>query len=45
MENYFSSRITISEIRDKIGAPSVLRIQRLNGLTISDIPLEDLPGS
>lgn len=45
MENYFSSRITISEIRDKIGAPSVLRIQRLNGLTISDIPLADLPGS
>ena len=43
INNYFSSRITISDIRNFIGAAPQLRIQRLNGLTINDALISTFP--
>lgn len=44
MKNYFSNRITISEIRAEIGAPPELTIQKLQGLTIKDSLISTFPG-
>jgi len=43
MKNYFSSRISIAERRAYVGASPALRIQRLNGLSIVDRPVNKLP--
>lgn len=44
IKNYFSSRISIAQIRSHIGANPVQTIQRLNGLTIIELPWSKLPG-
>ena len=44
IKNYFSSRITIGQVRNHIGASPIQTIQRLNGLTIVELPWSMLPG-
>lgn len=44
IKNYFSSRISIAQIRSHVGASPVQTIQRLNGLTIVELPWSKLPG-
>jgi len=44
IKNYFSSRISIAQIRSHVGASPIQTIQRLNGLTIIELPWSKLPG-
>lgn len=43
MKNYFSSRISIQQIKDYVGDVPGLRIQRLNGLSVSDARISTFP--
>lgn len=43
IKNYFSTKIPVSQIRAHVGASPILTIQRLDGLSVVDLPISKMP--